>query len=108
MSAFLSVAAALFAESAVGNATSRPVVFIKPLTYWQSGSWQSPGTLKLTTATWDQTPSKAPASISYQWQSSMDGSTWVAIQGATSDSFVVPNGYQGKTFRTISPPVGRI
>ena len=101
MSAFLSVAAALFAESAVGNATSRPVVFIKPLTYWQSGSWQSPGTLKLTTATWDQTPSKAPASISYQWQSSMDGSTWVAIQGATSDSFVVPNGYQGKTFRVL-------
>jgi hypothetical protein len=101
MSAFLSFAAALFAESAVGNATSRPVVFIKPLTYWQSGSWQSPGTIKVGITTWDQTPSKAPASISYQWQSSIDGSTWVPIQGATSDSFVVPNGYQGKTFRVL-------
>jgi hypothetical protein len=101
ISAFLSVAAALFAESAFANATSRPVIFIKPLTYWQSGSWQSPGTIKVAAARWDQTPSKAPVSISYQWQSSNDGSTWVAIQGATSDSFIVPNGYQGKTFRVL-------
>jgi hypothetical protein len=101
MTAFLSVAAALFAESATANATSKPVVFIKPLTSWQGGSWQSPGTITVQAARWDQTPSKAPVSISYQWQSSIDGSTWVAIQGATSSSFSVPNGYQGKTFRVL-------
>jgi hypothetical protein len=101
MSALAGFAALIFAESATANATSKPVIVFKPLTSWQSGSWQSPGTIKVAAATWDQTPSKAPVSISYQWQSSNDGSTWVAIQGATSDSFIVPNGYQGKTFRVL-------
>jgi hypothetical protein len=102
MSALAGLAAVIFAESATANATSKPVVFVKPSTSWQSGTWQSPGTIKVGGFTkWDQTPSKAPASFSYQWQSSNDGLTWVAIEGATSDSFAVPNGYQGKTFRAL-------
>jgi len=63
------------AVTIVGN-TVLPVI---------TGSLRVGGTLAVSTGTWIGTP----ASNTYQWQSSVNGSDWDSISGATSATFVV-------------------
>ncbi len=43
--------------------------------------------------------------VSYQWQYSLDGSTWLNISGATSTSFVIDNSLLGKYLRLKVDPI---
>lgn len=63
------------AVTIVGN-TVLPVI---------SGSLRVGGTLSVSTGTWIGTP----ASNTYQWQSSVNGTDWDSISGATNATFVV-------------------
>jgi hypothetical protein len=59
-----------------------------------SGAWTSGSTLTATPGTWSAT-----GTVSYQWQSSTDASTWSNIAGATSSSFVLTNTQNGSNIR---------
>ncbi len=69
----------------VGN-TVLPVV---------SGPTRVGGTLSVTEGTWIGTPD----SITYQWQSSSDGSLWDSISGATSSTYALKSAEAGKYVR---------
>ena len=40
--------------------------------------------------------------LGFEWQSSTDGQTWTAIAGATSQNYVVQEGYEGRQLRAVA------
>ena len=65
--------------------TSAPIV---------SGSWTTGSTLSTTNGSWN-----SAGSFTYQWQRSTDNSTWSAISGGTSSSYVLTSDDASKYVR---------
>lgn len=71
------------------SATPSPTFSTQP----SSKSVNVDGTASLSVAA-----SSASGTVSYQWYSSSDNSTWTAISGATSETYSAPTSAPGKTY----------
>ena len=80
------------AVSVVVNATPTPTITTQP-----SGKSVNVGE----TASLSVSASVASGTLSYQWYSSADGSTWSAISGATSSSYSAPTSSAGTTYYKV-------
>src|SRR6202030_3973179 len=93
--------------SADSNVSATVVDVAPTLTVSISGSAVEGSTL---TATPVQV-SDETETVHYQWQSSVDGSTWIAVSGATSSSYTLGEGDENRQFRvhaTLTDDTGQV
>lgn len=65
-----------------------------------AGVPQTGRTLACTTGSWDLDPDNAPDSYAYQWEHDA-GAGFVAIGGATSSAYLIPNSAAGEQLRCV-------